>query len=166
VPFAFETGSRINRLWPAKPCLRRRDARRYRRGRVSGALFFLNAETFRRTLDSAVRRAPEPVRAIILEASASWKSISVAPNIALTDSPAWEERREFYISARLDSTRVQSSFLRKIRHFHALGRRQGISTAFADAGGRILRLPDKWTTSPKSRPDAGFTTSRFLMQIS
>lgn len=73
-------------------------------------LFFLNAETFRKTLEDVVRRAPQPVHAIVLEAS-SIAELDFSGAQALTALiRLWKDRGlDFYI-ARLESVRAQQAF--------------------------------------------------------
>ena len=72
-------------------------------------LFFLNAETFRRTLEDVVRGAHQPVHAIILEAS-SLVEVDFSGAQALTALiRLWKSRgMDFYI-ARLESVRAQQA---------------------------------------------------------
>jgi sulfate permease, SulP family len=69
-------------------------------------LFFLNAETFRRTVDDAVRSAPQPVHAIILEASSIVEVDFSGAQILTALIRSWRNRGvDFYIS-RLESVRA------------------------------------------------------------
>jgi sulfate permease, SulP family len=69
-------------------------------------LFFLNAETFRRTVDDAVRSAPQPVHAIILEASSIVEVDFSGAQILTALIRSWRDRGvDFYIS-RLESVRA------------------------------------------------------------
>ena len=72
-------------------------------------LFFLNAETFRRSIDDAVRSAPQPVHAIILEASSIVEVDFSGAQILAALIRSWRERGvDFYIS-RLESVRAQKA---------------------------------------------------------
>jgi sulfate permease, SulP family len=75
-------------------------------------LFFLNAETFRRTLNEAVQGAPVPVRAIVLEASSIIEVDFSGAQILVELIRSLNARSvEFYV-ARLESLRAQESFER------------------------------------------------------
>jgi len=72
-------------------------------------LFFLNAETFRKDLNAAVERAPQPVHAIILEASSILELDFTGAQILGEIIQFWKDRRvDFYI-ARLESVRAQQA---------------------------------------------------------
>jgi len=73
-------------------------------------LFFLNAETFRKSLDGAVQRAPGPVRAIILEGSSIVELDFSGAQILAKLIQYWKSQGvEFYV-ARLESVRAQQAF--------------------------------------------------------
>jgi SulP family sulfate permease len=73
-------------------------------------LFFLNAETFRKTLNETVQAAPETVRAIVLEASSIVEVDFSGAQILVDLIRLWKSRGvEFYV-ARLESLRAQESF--------------------------------------------------------
>ncbi len=75
-------------------------------------LFFLNAETFRASLDAVARGARVPVRAIILEAgSIAELDYSGAETLAALIRSWREKGVDFYV-ARLESLRAQSAFER------------------------------------------------------
>jgi SulP family sulfate permease len=73
-------------------------------------LFFLNAETFRRSLDAAVRRAPGPVRAIILEASSIVELDFSGAQILAQLIQHWKSQGVAFYVARLESLRAQQAF--------------------------------------------------------
>jgi SulP family sulfate permease len=105
VAFEKVPGSTI--WWPANPQIKgETDAGIVVVG-FQAPLFFLNAETFRRTLEDVVRSAPQPVHAIILEAS-SVVEVDFSGAQTLTDMiRLWKDRGlDFYI-ARLESVRAQ-----------------------------------------------------------
>lgn len=91
-------------------------------------LFFLNAETFRKDLNAAVERAPQPVHAIILEASSMLELDFTGAQILGEIIKFWKDRSvDFYI-ARLESVRAQqalekfgiSALLGERRIFHSV----------------------------------------------
>jgi MFS superfamily sulfate permease-like transporter len=100
-------------------------------------LFFLNAETFRRTIDEAVRRAPQPVRAIVLEASSIVEVDFSGAQTLATLITSWKERgTDFYI-ARLESTRALQA-LQTFGILAILGQ-QRVFHSVADAIGQIAQ---------------------------
>lgn len=73
-------------------------------------LFFLNAGVFRQSLDYLVRHAPQPVHAIILEASSIVELDYSGAQILIALIGFWKhEGIDFYV-ARLESIRVQKAF--------------------------------------------------------
>jgi SulP family sulfate permease len=70
-------------------------------------LFFLNAEAFRKSLDDAINLSPQPVRAVVLEASSIVElDFSGAQALAALIRCWRDQGVEFYIS-RLESVRAQ-----------------------------------------------------------
>ena len=75
-------------------------------------LFFLNAQAFRQSLDLAVRAAPAPVKAIVLEASSIAELDFSGARMLETEIGYWKNRQvDFYI-ARLESVRAQQALER------------------------------------------------------
>jgi len=75
-------------------------------------LFFLNAEAFRESLDQAVRSAPPPVKAIVLEASSIAELDFSGARMLQAEICAWKGQKvDFYI-ARLESIRAQQALER------------------------------------------------------
>jgi sulfate permease, SulP family len=75
-------------------------------------LFFLNAQAFRRSLDLAVRTAPAPVKAIVLEASSIAELDFSGARMLEEEISSWKSRGvDFYI-ARLESVRAQQALER------------------------------------------------------
>jgi MFS superfamily sulfate permease-like transporter len=73
-------------------------------------LFFLNAENFRTSLDQAVESMPQPIKAIVLEAS-SMNELDFSGAQALADLVrSWSARGVQFYVARLISLRAQESF--------------------------------------------------------
>ena len=73
-------------------------------------LFFLNAETFRISLEQAVRKAPPPVRAVVLEASSMVElDFSGAQSLRDLIQHCKDQGVVFYV-ARLESLRAQHAF--------------------------------------------------------
>jgi sulfate permease, SulP family len=135
VEFQLVPGSTV--WWPASPDF----AGETRPGIVvvgfQAPLFFLNAETFRRTLDLAVHRAPQPVRAVILEASSIVElDYSGAQTLAWLIGHWKQQGVDFYV-ARLESTRAQRAF-EKFGIFALLGDRR-IFHSVADAVRQLER---------------------------
>ncbi|HKD48744.1 MAG TPA: SulP family inorganic anion transporter [Rhizomicrobium sp.] len=72
-------------------------------------LFFLNAENFRATLDQAVKSAPQPVKAIVLETS-SMVELDYSGAQALAELiRSWKARGTQFYVARLISLRAQAA---------------------------------------------------------
>jgi SulP family sulfate permease len=75
-------------------------------------LFFLNAQAFRQSLDLAVRAAPAPVKAIVLEASSIAELDFSGARMLEAEITAWKSQQvDFYI-ARLESVRAQQALER------------------------------------------------------
>jgi sulfate permease, SulP family len=75
-------------------------------------LFFLNAEAFHQSLDRAVRAAPDPVKAIVLEASSIAELDFSGARVLEAEIRTWKSRGvDFYI-ARLESVRAQQALER------------------------------------------------------
>jgi len=75
-------------------------------------LFFLNAESFRKTLEDAVLKASQPVHAIILEASSIAEIDFTGAQVLIATICFWKDRgMEFYV-ARLESVRAQRAMER------------------------------------------------------
>lgn len=75
-------------------------------------LFFLNAETFRKDVNAAVHRAPQPIHAIIVEASNIVELDFTGAQVLSEMIRYWKDRRvDFYI-ARLESLRAQQALER------------------------------------------------------
>jgi MFS superfamily sulfate permease-like transporter len=73
-------------------------------------LFFLNAETFRTSLESAVQHAPGPVRAIILEASSIVELDFSGAQVLARMIQDWKSQGVAFYVARLESLRAQQAF--------------------------------------------------------
>jgi sulfate permease, SulP family len=73
-------------------------------------LFFLNAENFRTTLDQAVESAPQPVKAIVLEASSMVELDFSGAQVLAELIRSWNARGAHFYVARLISLRAQASF--------------------------------------------------------
>jgi MFS superfamily sulfate permease-like transporter len=73
-------------------------------------LFFLNADTFRASLDRAIQSAPPPVKAIVLEAS-SIVELDFSGAQALSQLiRGWKDKGALFYVARLESLRAQQAF--------------------------------------------------------
>jgi SulP family sulfate permease len=91
-------------------------------------LFFLNAETFRKTLNRVILDAPQPVHAIILEASSIVETDFSGAQTLLGLILFWKDRGVDLYIARLESVRAQealdrfgiSDLLGKQRDFHSV----------------------------------------------
>jgi MFS superfamily sulfate permease-like transporter len=70
-------------------------------------LFFLNAETFRKTLEDAVLGSLQPVRAIILEASSIVEIDFTGAQTLVATIRFWKDRGVDFHVARLESLRAQ-----------------------------------------------------------
>jgi MFS superfamily sulfate permease-like transporter len=73
-------------------------------------LFFLNAETFRRTLDSAVELSPPPIHTIILEASSIVELDFSGAQVLGALIRSWRDRGVTIYVARLISLRAERAF--------------------------------------------------------
>lgn len=133
VSFERVPGSTV--WWPASPNF----AGEARAGIVvagfQAPLFFLNAEPFRKTLNDVIRRAPQPVHAVILEASSIVElDFSGAQTLASLIRHWKGQGVDFYV-ARLESIRAQEAF-EKFGIFALLGERN-IFHSVADAVGHL-----------------------------
>ena len=72
-------------------------------------LFFLNAETFRKTLEEAVLAAPLPVRTIVLEASSIIEIDFTGAQALISTIRFWNDRGVDFYVARLESFRAQQA---------------------------------------------------------
>lgn len=72
-------------------------------------LFFLNAEAFRRTISEAVRSAPQPVRTVILEASAMVEIDYSGAQILAALVKEWKGAGMRFCIARLESYRAEQA---------------------------------------------------------
>ncbi len=72
-------------------------------------LFFLNAETFRKTLEEAVLGASQPVIAIILEASSIVEIDFTGAQTLIATIRFWNDRGVDFYVARLESLRAQQT---------------------------------------------------------
>ena len=98
--------------WPASPQFRGETVPGVLVAGFQAPLFFLNAETFRDSLDAMARGAQVPVRAIILEAgSIAELDYSGAETLAALIR-SWREQGVHFYVARLESLRAQSAFER------------------------------------------------------
>jgi SulP family sulfate permease len=104
---AFERVPGSTVWWPANPNIKgETDAGTVVVG-FQAPLFFLNAETFRRTLEDVVRRSPQPMHAIVLEASSIVEVDFSGAQTLTALILLWKDRGlDFYI-ARLESVRAQ-----------------------------------------------------------
>jgi MFS superfamily sulfate permease-like transporter len=75
-------------------------------------LFFLNADTFRVSLDHAVKQATPPVKAIVLEASSLVELDYSGAQTLSGLIRQWKERGVVFYVARLESLRAQQAFVR------------------------------------------------------
>jgi SulP family sulfate permease len=105
VPFEQVAGSTV--WWPAGQSFRGAT----RPGVVvvgfQAPLFFLNAETFRKTLEEAVLGASQPVRAVILEASSIVEIDFTGAQTLIAAIRFWNDRGAGFYIARLESLRAQ-----------------------------------------------------------
>jgi sulfate permease, SulP family len=72
-------------------------------------LFFLNAETFRKTLEEAVLAAPWPVRTVVLEASSIIEIDFTGAQALIATIHFWNDRGVGFYIARLESFRAQQA---------------------------------------------------------
>jgi len=72
-------------------------------------LFFLNAETFRKTLEEAVLGASQPVTAIILEASSIVEIDFTGAQTLIATIHFWNDRGVAFYVTRLESLRAQQA---------------------------------------------------------
>jgi sulfate permease, SulP family len=72
-------------------------------------LFFLNAETFRKTLEEAVRGASQPVTAVILEASSIVEIDFTGAQTLIATIHFWNDRGVAFYVTRLESLRAQQA---------------------------------------------------------
>jgi SulP family sulfate permease len=70
-------------------------------------LFFLNAETFRKTLEKEILNAHQPIRAVILEASSIVEIDFTGAQILIATIRFWNDRGVGFYIARLESLRAQ-----------------------------------------------------------
>ncbi|HXR96092.1 MAG TPA: SulP family inorganic anion transporter [Rhizomicrobium sp.] len=75
-------------------------------------LFFLNAETFRRSVSEAVETAPGPVYAVILEASSIVEIDFSGAQILANLIRGWKSKGVSFYLARLESVRAQAALKR------------------------------------------------------
>jgi SulP family sulfate permease len=107
IPFEKVPGSTV--WWPAGP--------HFAGERLAGIvvvgfqapLFFLNADTFRKSLDQAVLDAPTPTRAIILEGSSIVELDFSGAQILISMIQSWKSRGVEFFIARLESVRAQQA---------------------------------------------------------
>jgi sulfate permease, SulP family len=72
-------------------------------------LFFLNVETFRKTLDETVLCASQPVHAVILEASSIIEIDFTGAQVLIAAIRFWKDRGLHFYVARLESVRAQQA---------------------------------------------------------
>lgn len=72
-------------------------------------LFFLNAEIFRKTLEEAVLRAPQPISVIVLEASSVVEIDFTGAQALIATIHFWNDRGTRFYIARLESLRAQQA---------------------------------------------------------
>jgi MFS superfamily sulfate permease-like transporter len=72
-------------------------------------LFFLNADTFRKTLEEAVLGASQPVSAVILEASSIVEIDFTGAQALIATIRFWNDRGVSFYIARLESLRAQQA---------------------------------------------------------
>jgi sulfate permease, SulP family len=72
-------------------------------------LFFLNAETFRGTLEKAALVVPQPIRAIILEAGSIVEIDFTGAQTLIATIQFWKDRGAVFYIARLESLRAQQT---------------------------------------------------------
>ena len=75
-------------------------------------LFFLNAEIFRRSLEDEVLGAPQPVRAVVLEASSIVEIDFTGAQALIATIHFWSDRGVCFYVARLESLRAQQAIER------------------------------------------------------
>ena len=86
-------------------------------------LFFLNAEIFRKTLEEAVLGAPQPISAIVLEASSVVEIDFTGAQALIATIHFWNDRGTRFYIARLESLRAQQA-IEKYGIFPLLGAAQ------------------------------------------
>ena len=72
-------------------------------------LFFLNAEIFRKTLEEVVLGAPQPISAIVLEASSIVEIDFTGAQALIATIQFWDNRGAKFYIARLESLRAQQA---------------------------------------------------------
>ena len=108
VTFELIPGTTI--WWPKNPKLKGETRPGLVVAGFQAPLFFLNAEPFSASLDRAIRSAPPPVKAIVLEAS-SIVELDFSGAQALSDLiRAWKDKGAVFYVARLESLRAQQAF--------------------------------------------------------
>lgn len=108
VTFELIPGTTI--WWPKSPNLKGETRPGLVVAGFQAPLFFLNAETFRASLDRAIRSAPQPVKAIVLEAS-SIVELDFSGAQALSELiRAWRDKGAVFYVARLESLRAEQAF--------------------------------------------------------
>jgi MFS superfamily sulfate permease-like transporter len=73
-------------------------------------LFFLNADSFHKSLEDTVDRAPQPVHAIILEAGSIVELDYSAAQLLMRLIGEWKDKGVAFYVARLESVRAQHAF--------------------------------------------------------
>lgn len=103
-------------------------------------LFFLNSETFRRTISEMIQAAPQPVRAVILEASSIVEVDFSGAQVLLSMIEQWKLQGVSFYIARLESVRAQ----RALESFGILKQmgEQKVFHSVSDAVSQIIQAPN------------------------
>ena len=107
-------------------------------------LFFLNAETFHRTVSATVQGAPQPVHAVVLEASSIVEIDFSGAQTLLSMIEKWKTQGVTFYIARLESVRAQKA-LEKFGILQQMGE-QKIFHSVSDAVCEIVQAHGKWYT--------------------
>ena len=99
-------------------------------------LFFLNAETFRRSVADAVKAAPQPVHSVILEASSVVEIDFSGAQILANLIRSWKDCGVSFYIARLESVRAQAALER-----FGLLQLMGSQTIFRSVDDAIHHIP-------------------------
>jgi MFS superfamily sulfate permease-like transporter len=104
-------------------------------------LFFLNAETFHRTVSATVQSAPQPIHAVVLEASSIVEIDFSGAQTLLSMIEKWKTHGVTFYIARLESVRAQKA-LEKFGILQQMGE-QKIFHSVSDAIGEIVQAHEK-----------------------
>lgn len=103
-------------------------------------LFFLNSETFRRTISEMIQAAPQPVRAVILEASSIVEVDFSGAQVLLSMIEQWKLQGVSFYIARLESVRAQRA-LERFGILKQMGE-QKVFHSVSDAVSQIVQAPN------------------------